>query len=127
MSDRPTFEERLADPLGHFPYKLDEAHAGVEREVRRQVNALELHDAQVQDSLTTALVDLAAGVVDATAAYVAAQEAYLRGPSDETRRAEREAANALTVERRDRRAARDWLIADARNQDAAIRAQNQKG
>lgn len=127
MSDRPTFAERLTDPLSHFPYKLDEAHAGAARTVRRQVNALELHDSRVEESITATLLEYAAAEVDATAAYVAAQEAYLRDPSDETRRAEREAANALTAERRSRREARDWLIADAREQDAAILAENQEG
>jgi len=80
---RPTFAERLEDPLSHFPYKHDEA-------------------------LTAVGDDPAARAeVDATAAYVAAQEAYLRDPSEETRADEREAAQALQDVRRERRQARE--------------------
>ena len=80
---RPTFAERLEDPLSHFPYKHDEALAAAGSD------------------------PAAVAEVDATAAYVAAQEAYLRDPSEETRAAEREAAQALQDVRRERRQARE--------------------
>lgn len=113
MSDRPTGEERIADPLSHFPYKQDEAHAGAVRELRRQVRMLELPDEQAEQALFDALLPFAADQVDATAAYVAAQEAYFREPSGDTRAAERAAADQLTEARRAYRDGRDKLSAGA--------------
>jgi hypothetical protein len=76
---RPSFEDRLTDPASHFPYK---------------------HDA----ALRAAGGDPAAEAeVDATAAYVKAQEDYLRNPGEETRADERAAAKALQDVRADRR------------------------
>lgn len=89
MSDRPTGEERIADPLSHFPYKYNRAMAAAGGDL----------DAEAE--------------VDATAAYVEAQEAYLRTPSEETRAAERAAAQALQAARRARREAREALAQQA--------------
>lgn len=86
MSDpgaRPTFADRLADPLSHFPYKLDEALAAVGFG----------SDAEAE--------------VYATEAYVAAQETYLREPTAGNRAAERAAADELQAVRRMRREARE--------------------
>jgi hypothetical protein len=115
-SSRPTFEERLNDPLSHFPYKRDEAHTGAARDVRRFVRSLELDD-ETEQSLIEALLPFAAGQVDATAAYVAAQQAYLRDPSDETRAEERACANDLAVVRREYREARARLAAQVQGQE----------
>lgn len=84
---RPTFEERLADPASHFPYKHDDALRAVGDD------------------------PAAVAEVNSTAAYVAAQQAYFEDPSDETRAAERAAANALRDIRQARRNVRDTAAA----------------
>lgn len=80
---RPTFEERLSDPLSHFPYKHDDALRAVGND------------------------SAARAEVDTTAAYVAAQAAWFGNPSAESRAAERDAAAALQEARGKRRAVRD--------------------
>lgn len=102
MSDRPTFEERLADPLSHFPYKHDDAREGAAREEMRRGLEAGHTDEMIEDS-----INLAHDEVDATAAYVEAQEAYFRDPTPERRQAEREAAAELQEARRKRREVRE--------------------
>ena len=80
---RPSFADRLADPLSHFPYKRDKA-----------LQAAGDDPAHVAE-------------VEATDAYVAAQRAYFEHPTEETRADERQAAQALQDVRRDRRTLRD--------------------
>lgn len=123
MSDRPTFAERLADPLSHFPYKVDDARAAAARTARREAVSAELASPEIEAQLQEALQAFADDEVDATAAYVAAQEAYLRAPSDETRADERAAADTLAIARAARREARPRLITSAARQDAAARNQ----
>jgi len=88
MSDRPTAEERIADPLSHFPYR----HAAARRAVTSEAEE---------------------AIVDATAVYVAAQEAWLREPSAESKAAHREAADIVVTTRQAHRAEREreWLRA----------------
>lgn len=105
MSDpgaRPSFAERLADPLSHFPYKHSEARTGAAR-----VELMRGLDRDATDEEIAASTRAAHAEVDATAAYVEAQEAYLREPTEETRAAEREAAVVLQQARRARRDARE--------------------
>jgi hypothetical protein len=82
-SERPTFEERLNDPLSHFPYKHDVALRAVDGDEAATVE------------------------VDATAAYIKAQEDYLSNPTEETREDERAAARALQTVRQARRVLRE--------------------
>lgn len=112
MSDRPTFEERLSDPLSHFPYKHDEASEGAAREEMRRGLEAGHTDEAIEDS-----VNLAQAEIDATAAYVEAQETYFRDPTPENRQAEREAAAELQEARRKRREAREDEALAAREQD----------
>jgi hypothetical protein len=86
---RPTFEERLNDPLSHFPYKHNDALRAVGDDPAARAE------------------------VDATAAYVAAQAAYFGAPSDESRAAERAAARDLVAARQARREARELAAAEA--------------
>lgn len=95
MSDRPTFEERIADPLSHFPYKHERARSAVGGDAAAEYE------------------------VDATAAYVEAQEEYLRNPSTETRAAERAAAVTLQEARRARRKAREQAARGGLTDDEA--------
>lgn len=118
---RPTFEERLADPAGHFPYKHEEALRGAARAVAAQVAALMIANPDVESGLHAALLELAEAEVDATADYVAAQEAWFRERTPEARAAERGAADALTAARQARRTGRQPLI------DAALAADTQEG
>ena len=109
---RPTFEERLADPAGHFPYKHEEALRGVARAVDREVSDLDL-PADALAALRAALLEDAEAEVDATADYVAAQEAWFREQTPEAREAERVAARALAEARLNRRLNRPRLLAEA--------------
>lgn len=81
-AERPTFEERLTDPLSHFPYKEDAARRAAGEDAAAHAE------------------------IDATASYVKAQEDFLRDPSEETRADERQAAQRLADVRRDRRIVR---------------------
>jgi hypothetical protein len=118
---RPTFAERLEDPLSHFPYKRAAAQRGYTREVLRTVINLGLQDIEVEEQLSQQLQEYATAEVEATAAYVAAQETYLREPTPDNRAAERAAADAVVAARCETRLARPRLIADAVEADAALR------
>jgi hypothetical protein len=102
VSDRPTFEDRLSDPLSHFPYKHSKALEHAQGDPA--------HEAEV----------------DATAAYVAAQQAYFENPSDESRADERQAAQALQDVRADRRLLRvgATLVEQAQAEIEAAEAAN---
>ena len=98
-SERPTFADRLADPLSHFPYK--------ETKARRAAG----------DD------DAAQAEVGATAAYVAAQQALFEDPTPERRADERAAADELQRWRRLRRTERDALALVAALEQALAAAE----
>jgi hypothetical protein len=115
---RPTPEERLADPAGHFPYKHNAALSAAARTVSGLVASAGLSGTSVGDALQADLMEYAVAEVDATADYVAAQEAWLRAQTPEARADERAAAVALANARQAYRVARPRLIQDALTADA---------
>lgn len=84
-------DKRLSDPDGHYPYKLDEALA-LDLDAPAGPNGPDDTSRKVGDFIN-------ADIARATAAYVEAQEAYVRNPGDGTR-AEYEATRDELIEAR---------------------------
>jgi hypothetical protein len=74
---------RLADPDEHFPYKHEEALAALDADTPMGPGTPDGIDGAADTSRTIADY-LTRAIVDASAAYVAAQEAYLRDRNEDT-------------------------------------------
>lgn len=90
---------RLDDPDDHYPYKHEHARRLLDEGERFGPNGPDDRSVEITDVLTPT-------IVDATAAYVAAQEAFVASQTPEDRTAYRAARDALTAARREHRANR---------------------
>lgn len=89
----------LADPAGHFPYKQAAALALVEENPPAGPDGPDDDRVRVEDFLTTDLIE-------ATDAYVSAQEDYYRDPGEGTLDLMNQAAADLVAARQKHRANR---------------------
>lgn len=89
----------VADPAGHFPYKADVAHALVADNPPMGPDGDADDRVRAEDFLTAELVD-------ATDAYVRAQEDYYRDPGEGTLDLMNQAAEDLVAARQAHRANR---------------------
>lgn len=88
---------RLADPDEHFPYKTADAKAALKRRMAP--------DASTKDDVTGADYT-STRIIEASEAYVTAQEAYLSDPSRANRSAYEAARDDLVAARRTHRRSR---------------------
>ncbi len=89
-----TGHDRLTDPGEHFPYKRDDATAALETPPEAGTHN---HPGHWYTS---------AGIIDATGAYIAAQETLLRDGTPKAKTAYDRAAEDLVAARREHRASR---------------------
>lgn len=103
---------RLADPGEHFPYRREAAQDAIDDDAPLTVWAWDPRRGLAPTLASTAEV-LTEALADATGAFIAAQEAYLRDPGTEA--AYRDAQDALVAARRahrEHRGDRHGIIAD---------------
>lgn len=84
--------DRLTDPADHFPYKLDEVKALLAANPPLGPDGPDDDRARAEDFIS-------AEIADASAAYVAAQAAFLSDPGDGTKAAYQGARDKLQAAR----------------------------
>lgn len=95
-------QARLADPLDHFPYKLDEVLALIDDD--RPMGPGNPDGLPGKDDRSRTVGDyITPGIAQASSDYIDAQAAYLETPSDDTRQAYESARDELVAARLDHR------------------------
>lgn len=92
----------LTDPNSHFPYKREAVQDILEEDPPMGPGNPEGEDG-TQDTTRTVADYMTADIADASEEYIAAQEAYLRSPDEETRAEYDAARDRLQAARLDHR------------------------